>query len=183
MGIRAMKANKAFALIFILSSVIAAICITVSTVAVAGFIVPYNDYTFKAIEVGMAFEAIVLAVILARQFRMAQVDKLIAETYARTDTLTQMNNRRGFQDLTQPIWKNIIREKRDASVVLINIDSFKQFNDQYGHYIEDKVLQKVAECIAGNCRKSDAYTRWGGEGFIVFLPESSQTQRYCKPPV
>jgi len=176
MGIRALKANKPFALIFILSSVTAAICITVSTLAVAGFIVPYNDYTFKAIEVGMAFEAILLAVILARQFRMAQVDKIIAEKYARTDTLTQMNNRRGFQDLTQPIWQNIIREKRDASVVLIDIDYFKQFNDQYGHDIGDKVLQKVARCIIETCRGADICARWGGEEFIVFLPESSQHQ-------
>jgi diguanylate cyclase (GGDEF)-like protein len=176
MGIRALNANKPFALIFILSSVTAAICITVSTLAVAGFIVPYNDYTFKAIEVGMAFEAILLAVILARQFRMAQVDKIIAEKYARTDTLTQMNNRRGFQDLTQPIWQNIIREQRDASVVLIDIDSFKEFNDQYGHDIGDKVLQKVAECIIETCRGTDICARWGGEEFIVFLPESSQQQ-------
>jgi diguanylate cyclase (GGDEF)-like protein len=176
MGIRALKANKPFALIFILSSVTAAICITVSTLAVAGVIVPYNDYTFKIIEVGMAFEAILLAVILARQFRMAQVDKLIAEKYARTDSLTQMNNRRGFQDLTKPICQNIIREKRDVSVVLIDIDSFKQFNDQYGHDIGDKVLQKVAECIIETCRGADVCGRWGGEEFIVFLPESSQHQ-------
>lgn len=176
LGIRALMANKPFAVIFILSSVTAAICITISTLAVAGFLVPYNGYTFKAIEVGMAFEAILLAVILARQFRMAQLDKVIAETYARTDSLTQLNNRRGFQELTQPIWQSIIRAKRDASFVLIDIDFFKRFNDQYGHDVGDQVLVKVAKCIQATCRKGDVSARWGGEEFIIFLPETSEHQ-------
>lgn len=107
MGIRALKAKTPFAIIFLFSSVIAAVCIAVSTLAVAGILVPYNDYTFKAIEIGMAFEAFVLAVILARQFQMAKMDKLTAESYARTDALTQMNNRRGFQEISLPIWQNI----------------------------------------------------------------------------
>ena len=176
LGVRALMANKPYAVIFILSSVTAAICITISTLAVAGFLVPYNGYTFKAIEVGMAFEAILLAVILARQFRMAQLDKVIAETYARTDSLTQLNNRRGFQELTQPIWQSIIRAKRDASFVLIDIDFFKRFNDQYGHDIGDKVLVKVAQCIEETSRKGDVCARWGGEEFIIFLPETSENQ-------
>jgi diguanylate cyclase (GGDEF)-like protein len=176
MGIRALMARKPFAIIFIVSSVTAAICITVSTLAVAGFLVPYNDYTFKAIELGMAFEAILLAVILARQFRMAQLDKMIAETYARTDSLTQLNNRRGFQELVKPILQNITREKRDISIALIDIDFFKKFNDQYGHDIGDNVLKEVSQCIAGTCRKGDVSARWGGEEFIVFLPETSQNQ-------
>lgn len=176
MGIRALMANKPFAVIFILSSVTAAICITISTLAVAGFLIPYNGYTFKAIEVGMAFEAILLAVILARQFRMAKLDKIIAETYARTDALTQLNNRRGFQELTQPIWQSIIRSKREASIVLIDIDFFKRFNDQYGHDIGDKVLVKVAKCIEETARKGDVCARWGGEEFIIFLPETSENQ-------
>jgi two-component system, sensor histidine kinase LadS len=176
LGIRALMANKPFAIIFIFSSVTAAICITISTLAVAGLLVPYNEYTFKAIEVGMAFEAILLAVILARQFRMAQLDKVIAETYARTDTLTQLNNRRGFQELTQSIWQSIIRAKRNASIVLIDIDFFKRFNDQYGHDIGDKVLVKVSQCIAETCRKGDVCARWGGEEFIIFLPETSESQ-------
>ncbi len=124
----------------------------------------------------MAFEAILLAVILARQFRMAQFDKLIAETYARTDALTQLNNRRGFQDLTKPILQNIIREKRDVSIVIIDIDFFKQFNDQYGHDVGDRVLKEVGLCISDACRKGDILARWGGEEFIVFLPETTQQQ-------
>lgn len=173
MGYYAVRAQKALANIFLLSSVTAAICITISTLAVAGFLVPYNDYTFKAIEVGMTFEAILLAVILAKQFRMAKAEKLLAESYARTDALTLLNNRRGFQESTQPIWMNILRKKRDTSIVLFDLDDFKKVNDSYGHSAGDLVLKKVAEVINYTKRESDISGRWGGEEFILMLPETS----------
>ncbi|WP_394204490.1 diguanylate cyclase [Shewanella waksmanii] len=176
MGVKALQANKPFAVIFILSSVTAAICITISTLAVAGVLVPYNDYTFKAIEVGMAFEAILLASILGSQFRVAQMDKLIAEKYARTDPLTQLNNRRGFQELTAPIVEQVVDVRGDFSVILIDIDLFKNINDQYGHHIGDEVLKKVAASIKAECRKQDICARWGGEEFIILLANTSQQQ-------
>lgn len=176
MGVSALRAHKPFAVIFLLSSVTAAICITVSTLAVAGVLIPYNDYTFKAIEVGMAFEAILLAVILARQFRMAKLDKIIAESYARTDALTGLNNRRGFYQICNPMWMNTLRENRDFAVVLIDIDSFKKINDSYGHTCGDEVLLQVAKCIKATAREGDVPARWGGEEFILFLPETTQSQ-------
>ncbi|WP_153912609.1 sensor domain-containing diguanylate cyclase [Shewanella sp. TC10] len=174
MGVKALQAQKPFAVIFVLSSVTAAVCITISTLAVAGVLVPYNDYTFKAIEVGMAFEAILLASILARQFRMAQIDKLIAEKYARTDPLTELNNRRGFKELTESKWQDIIEDQHNVSIALIDIDYFKQVNDTYGHNIGDEVLKLVAKAIADSCREGDIAARWGGEEFIVFLPNTSR---------
>ena len=176
MGLSALKVNKPFAVIFLFSSVLAAICITISTLAVGGLLVPYNDITFKVIEVGVALEAILLAVILARQFRMAQLDKVIAERYARTDSLTQVNNRLGFNQITAPIWTNILRESRDASIVLIDVDDFKSINDNYGHAYGDEVLISIAKCLKSTARKGDIVARWGGEEFILFLPETSQSQ-------
>ncbi|MGZ9899561.1 sensor domain-containing diguanylate cyclase [Shewanella gaetbuli] len=174
MGVKALYAKKPFAMIFILSSVTAAICITVSTLAVAGILVPYNDYTFKAIEVGMAFEAILLASILARQFRVAQLEKVVAEKFAHTDPLTQLNNRRGFYGSTKSTRQQIVRNGRDISVVLIDLDAFKSVNDIYGHSKGDEVLESVAQAIVQTCRKGDISARWGGEEFIIFLPETSQ---------
>lgn len=176
MGYYAVKARKAMANIFLVSSVTAAICITVSTLAVAGFLVPYNDFTFKLSEVGMTFEAVLLAVVLAKQFRMAQADKMLAESYARADALTSLNNRRGFQESTQPVWNNIVRRSRDASFVLFDIDDFKKVNDTFGHSAGDTVLRKVASVILKTKRQSDISGRWGGEEFILMLPETTIEQ-------
>ena len=173
LGLAALKAKANFALLFLFSSVQTAICIGVSTMAVGG-VLPYNDFTFKAIEVGMALEAVLLAVIIAQQFRMAQRDKLMAETFARTDILTGMYNRRGFQEMADKLWENIARNKRNVSIVLLDIDHFKNINDNYGHIQGDEVLIALAKCIQQTIRKGDICARWGGEEFILLLPETDQ---------
>lgn len=173
MGYKALKANVASAWLFFVSSVTAATCICISTAAVAGLL-PYNDVTFKLIEVGMAFEAILLAVLLAQRFREAQQGKITAETHARTDDLTHLFNRRGFRDTADIIWQQHLREQRDISIILLDVDRFKSINDTYGHATGDLVLSEIARCIETTARKSDVTARWGGEEFILMLPETEQ---------
>ena len=169
LGIRALKARVNSAKLFLVSSVTAAICIAISTGAVAG-IFPLNDVTFKLIEVGMAFEAVVLAVLLAQRFRSAQQDKLIAEHVAQTDELTALLNRRGFRQHCDLIFDQDIVENRDIAVLLIDIDKFKGINDTYGHAGGDAVLENIAKCISSHKRGSrHIYARWGGEEFIIYL--------------
>ncbi|MCP5205835.1 MAG: GGDEF domain-containing protein [Hahellaceae bacterium] len=175
LGVAAYRAKADFALLFLFSSVQAAVCIGVSTMAVAG-VLPYNDFTFKAIEVGMALEAVLLAVIIAQQFRMAQRDKLLAETYARTDALTGLLNRRGFQEMVDKLWENLSRNHRAVSIILLDIDHFKKINDTYGHLQGDQVLIALADCLQKTIRKGDVSARWGGEEFIMLLPETSQQE-------
>lgn len=173
-GIYAYKENKPYSVIFLISSVTAAICITISTLAVAGLLIPYNDYTFKAIEVGMAFEAILLAIILARQFQTAKLDKVLAERYARTDPLTQLYNRRGFKQNSAMVWQDIVRTNQDVAIILVDIDGFKAINDELGHHGGDEALKQVARCLKISARKGDITARWGGEEFIIFLPDTTQ---------
>ncbi|MDO6719353.1 diguanylate cyclase [Psychrosphaera sp. 1_MG-2023] len=175
MGFKAVKNNIASANLFFFASVTAASCIGISTSAVAG-ILPYNDFTFKAIEVGMALEGILLAILLAERFRTAQRDKIIAEENARTDELTSLNNRRGFREAIAPLWQRLRHEKKDVTAVLLDIDKFKSLNDKYGHATGDLVLTHIAKVLDRTARRGDILARWGGEEFILLLPDTNQKE-------
>lgn len=175
LGIKALKAKVESASLFLISSVTAAVCIGISTGAVAG-VLPLNDITFKLIEVGMAFEAFCLAVLLTQRFRMAQRDKLIAEKYAQTDELTQLMNRRGFRMTVDKVLHENNNPRTNISMILLDIDRFKHFNDTYGHATGDLILSNVALCINQSIRDHDIAARWGGEEFIICLPETTQQE-------
>ncbi|ALM82399.1 diguanylate cyclase [Bordetella sp. N] len=92
---------------------------------------------------------------------------------AATDPLTQLHNRRTFDERFQVQWQSAARTRRPVSVLYIDIDRFKLFNDTYGHAEGDKVLAAVARCIGRSIRRSvDVVARYGGEEFVVLLPET-----------
>jgi diguanylate cyclase (GGDEF)-like protein len=94
------------------------------------------------------------------------------ELLARTDPLTQLSNRRDFLERFQ---QEIIRFERSGkpfSVVLSDIDDFKTVNDRYGHDCGDFVLVNTAKIFKSMIRKQDSVGRWGGEEFILLLPET-----------
>nr|WP_307188799.1 sensor domain-containing diguanylate cyclase [Caldicellulosiruptor owensensis] len=90
-----------------------------------------------------------------------------------TDSLTDIYNRRF---LTQMLEKEINRTKRNGkafSLIMFDLDHFKKINDNFGHAIGDIVFKKVAETVKKRIRKTDCFARWGGEEFILLLPETS----------
>ncbi len=157
---------------FLYASIVAALSATVTALAVWGLI-PYKTYTYRAVEIGMMIEAILLALALAEQFRLIQDEKIHAEQMARIDSLTGLNNRRAFSELVDPLWKTGIRYKHEMSVVLLDIDVFKSINDTFGHSQGDEVLIYTANALAQSARGGDILARWGGEEFILFMSETS----------
>jgi diguanylate cyclase (GGDEF)-like protein len=94
------------------------------------------------------------------------------EIAAKTDSLTQLPNRR---DILEKIHHEMLRSERTGrpfSLILCDIDDFKQFNDKHGHDFGDMVLIKVAEIIRHRLRSTDCGARWGGEEFLILLPET-----------
>ncbi len=95
---------------------------------------------------------------------------------ATTDELTQLNNRREWQTKAQAIFLNAKRYQKNMSLMMIDVDHFKMINDQYGHLFGDQILKKIAQLCLINTRATDLVARWGGEEFVVLLPETTQAQ-------
>ncbi|MGD9506707.1 MAG: GGDEF domain-containing protein [Syntrophobacteraceae bacterium] len=91
------------------------------------------------------------------------------------DPLTDCYNRREFDRLVEHSIANARRYRRELSVIMLDIDHFKKVNDEHGHQAGDKVLKEVAHKLRSELRKSDYVSRYGGEEFIVVLPDTNLT--------
>jgi diguanylate cyclase (GGDEF)-like protein/PAS domain S-box-containing protein len=97
---------------------------------------------------------------------------------ATTDELTKVSNRRYFIELANSEIKRALRLRRPPSVALIDIDHFKQINDTYGHAVGDQALIRFAKICQMYIREIDVFARFGGDEFILLLPETNQEQAY-----
>ncbi|WDZ94617.1 diguanylate cyclase [Herbaspirillum sp. WKF16] len=104
-----------------------------------------------------------------------------------TDGLTGIANRRYFDDYLAAEWKRARREKLELSLLLIDVDYFKLYNDNYGHVAGDAVLKQVAQALEGSImRPADLSARFGGEEFAMILPRTALDgahalgERICK---
>lgn len=93
---------------------------------------------------------------------------------AHTDKLTGLANRHAFDDALQTNWNDSINHDQPLCLIIIDVDYFKMFNDQYGHVNGDKCLQKIAQVLAEVLPSNNAMAaRYGGEEFVVILPNSN----------
>jgi diguanylate cyclase (GGDEF)-like protein len=172
LGIISVRAGQKPAKYFLIAAIAAMLGAVLTTLSTWGFI-PYNTWTFRAVEIGMLVDATLLALALAYQLRMGQEERILAERLAQQDPLTGLNNRRAFYDKTSSLWSQAIRHGHHTAVMLLDIDLFKQINDVHGHAHGDEVLKVLANKLKQSIRQGDILARWGGEEFIVFLPETS----------
>ncbi len=95
----------------------------------------------------------------------------LLERLALIDGLTEIPNRRHYDNRLADEWRRSIQEQQEISIIMIDIDEFKVFNDNYGHAQGDMALKQVAGVISNQLRRSsDLAARYGGEEFVVLLP-------------
>jgi diguanylate cyclase (GGDEF)-like protein/PAS domain S-box-containing protein len=94
------------------------------------------------------------------------------EKLAMTDGLTGIANRRAFDEALEREWRRTLRHGTQISLLLLDIDHFKLFNDEYGHQVGDDCLRAVAQAAASGLRASDIVARYGGEELALILPQA-----------
>lgn len=171
MGAMAVRSGQKAARYFLLAAFSAMVGAALTALSVWGFI-PFSIWTFRAVDIGMLLDATLLALALTYQFRVGQRERYRAEQLARIDPLTGVNNRRAFYDITAPIWNITLRHDHNLSVVLLDLDNFKRVNDVHGHACGDELLIATARVLKNSVRDQDVIARWGGEEFILLLPET-----------
>ncbi len=111
---------------------------------------------------------------LARTARELAATRRLLEEQATTDPLTRLKNRRAFAEIGRRHFALARRHRHDLSLVMLDLDHFKEVNDTYGHPAGDRVLVEVAQILAGSVRSGDTPARLGGEEFGILLPNTSQ---------
>jgi len=101
-----------------------------------------------------------------------QSNHLMTFTEARTDPLTGVSNRRGLDHMLESQFAMMTRYETVFSIVIFDLDHFKQVNDRQGHLRGDRILQAVAGLLDEEARETDVVARYGGEEFVVVMPET-----------
>ena len=185
---------------YTIASSILAITITVTLLRALG-VIPTSELLYWIGRLGFILEGILLAIALAdrvnliqKSFAISQKDlnrsleekvkkrtaeleeaKKIAEELARKDTLTGIWNRRAFLEMSQVEVDNAQRHYISLSMIMIDIDKFKEFNDNYGHEVGDIVIKSFVEKLKVHVRDTDIFARIGGEEFVLVLPFSDMS--------
>lgn len=112
--------------------------------------------------------AVTLVAVLLTHLSLSRYQRRIEEM-ASTDKLTGLLNRQAFAILIDKLQAEHGRSPRAVSMLLMDVDHFKQINDRHGHAAGDRVLRRLAQLIQGELRQSDIAVRWGGEEFLAVL--------------
>lgn len=131
----------------------------------------YTDRNLETIKALASFIAIALN--NSRQSEELKAKARELELASRTDPLTGLFNRRHLMEKIEEERLRYKRSSRPFSVIICDIDFFKKVNDMYGHDCGDAVLKSLANLLGRHIRKQDCLGRWGGEEFLILLPETN----------
>jgi len=131
-----------------------------------GFLLGAADYISKPYTPAVVKLRVKNQIQIVNQIRHIQ-------TISATDELTGIGNRRYFYDQLELEWQRAMRNRKPLSFMMVDIDHFKPYNDTYGHLQGDRALKTVAQTIKISLTRAiDRAARWGGEEFVVILPDT-----------
>lgn len=139
-------------------------------------ILDFSYVTKHGVGIGIMLEALMLAFIVAYRIKMLEQVKASQEQLrieAQTDALTGLYNRRYFHRRANELLEKAKTQGVEMAVLAVDLDDFKQVNDEHGHQVGDRVLIQLAELLRKSCRAYDVVARFGGEEFIILLYRTS----------
>ena len=117
--------------------------------------------------------------LLSKQEVIEYNNMKIIEELSMIDQLTKIPNRRNFEDRLHVEWNRAIRNKETLCIMILDVDNFKRYNDTYGHLQGYEALKAISAVFKDVLKRStDFYARWGGEEFIILLPETLMENAY-----
>ncbi len=136
------------------------------------------QYPVGGWRAGLLFVVISAVIGLAVRRLVRRVERLLERlgNLARTDDLTGLPNRRAWQELLQRESALARRSGNPMTVALLDLDRFKQYNDSHGHLAGDRLLVSVASAWRSALRETDVLARWGGDEFVLLLPNCTLRQ-------
>lgn len=108
----------------------------------------------------------------AKKFELETINKALYKQ-ASIDGLTGIFNRQKFESRLKQEQEKALRYNRPLTMIMFDLDDFKQINDNHGHLAGDRVLVEITDLVNTTLRESDIFARWGGEEFIILSPETS----------
>ncbi|MEB3735964.1 diguanylate cyclase [Halopseudomonas pachastrellae] len=128
---------------------------------------------------GIMLEALMLAFIISHRIKILEDIRASQEELkeqASTDPLTSLHNRRYFSTEAEFLLALCREQKRPMAVMIADIDHFKRVNDTWGHPVGDRVIVRIAQTLKSCCRSRDLLARFGGEEFVILLPDADLQQ-------
>lgn len=137
---------------------------------IVGFVLIYIAGFLLSIAIQHTYVNVGIKMLLRTQ-KIEELNQKLLEQ-SRLDCLTQLLNRKGLEENLESVWTSCKKNYQNAWIIILDIDFFKHYNDTYGHYEGDMVLQKIGCCMKGCFEKAtDIICRIGGEEFLIFLSD------------
>jgi len=137
----------------------------------------HGSRLYLAIDAGPIYDKtgkLIAVVETLRDMTLQKLAQTALQELANHDGLTGIANRRAFDETLKLEWRRTMREVQPLSLLMVDVDRFKHYNDSYGHLAGDECLKKVAGAMSDEMqRASDVVARYGGEEFAVILPNSA----------
>ena len=155
-------------------------CVGVSHALVLLALPPASSFPGRWLDVMVSVSVVAVVVLILVRHNDDMLETLQSE--ARTDALTGLLNRRGFDERASLELARARREDKCVAIAAFDLDHFKRVNDEWGHEVGDRVLIRTARILASEARDIDVVARFGGEEFVVLLPgaETREAQGFAE---